>query len=488
MIPQQSNTSNVQFPLFSPQNPKPRKISKARINPDMHIKKRHNTRSNIQFSQSGPIDFLNKSNFPNTSRKINTNSKLLNLYNNENENFNVSSWTNFEFNKLFPTSFKPNLSNLCNKNSQIKTAVKSLLLPRKDRNIISIRIETNWENSDYISMNFISLYDKYSMNINPMNNENGKIHIASIPEPSSLNKLEYLLDTSYAKEDENIFNELFENKNFTIFLSIDKSIEVSSIRIFNSPIKKQSAVKDVSIYMNDKFYAKGQIPQNFGDNFNFDDHSIIHNQENQFLLPKITFYSDKYGILSIKPITELRFEIIETYNSTIFNTNNQNKSIDRSSLKKSTKNYVGVNGFDFIDILGNLILTNQDKNETENDINYIKEVKIRGICELINRGMLLKKNKKTTQENEMLLGIADNSQLPSFHFTFNKPTFLSKVLVWNYNGFGNHLNCGIKKIKLYADQKLMWIGKIPKGNGKFIENFHSIQLFDSINELTKISS
>lgn len=494
MIPQQTNGTTAQFPLFSPQNPKSRRISKVRINPDGHTSRRHNTQSKIQFSQSGPIEKLNTLYSPNTtqgalsSKKLNN--KLVDFQNNENENFNVSSWTNFEYNKLFPTSFRPNIpkSNLCptkKKLQNTKIAVKSFLLPRNDRNIISIQIESNWENSDYITMNFISVLDKNDCQINSNYIEQEQIYIASIPEPSSLAKLEYLLDTSYSKDEKKIFNELFENKKFTIFLSIHKSIEISSVRIFNLPIKNQSAVKDVSIYLNDKLYTKGQIPQNFGVNLNIAYPSISHqeivsttddsNQENSCLIPRMLAYSDKYGILPAKPITELRIEIIETYKSSTI--------INDSSINIHTNNYVGINGFDFIDISGNLILHIQEK--SDNDIHYVKEVNIRGFSDLINCGMLLRKNKRTTKKEDMFLGVADSKLPPSFNFIFNQPICLSEVLVWNYNGYDGNLNHGIKKLKLYADNILMWVGKIPKGNGKFMMNFHTIQLFHSFNNITK---
>ena len=91
--------------------------------------------------------------------------------------------------------------------------------------------------------------------------------------------------------------------------------------------------------------------------------------------------------------------------------------------------------------------------------------------------MLLKENKVTNNKNEMLLGLMDNIQYPSFNFHFNRPICVSKISIWNFNGFGDDLCYGIKKLKIYADNKLVWLGKIPCGNGKKEEILYSIKLY-----------
>ena len=160
------NTTRQQIPLLSPQNTKKERIKK---------KRNIITKTQIQYNQSGPIErlttpyYLKKSqetlSINSTMTKTQRLNKLEISQNNENENINVSSWTNFEYNKLFPTSYKysnyklnPNL----NKTQSKKAAVKLFSLPKNGRNIITIHIETNWGNTNDIRMHFIAIFDKYN--------------------------------------------------------------------------------------------------------------------------------------------------------------------------------------------------------------------------------------------------------------------------------------------------------------------------------------
>ena len=101
--------------------------------------------------------------------------------------------------------------------------------------------------------------------------------------------------------------------------------------------------------------------------------------------------------------------------------------------------------------------------------------------------MLLKEDKLTNNKDKMLLGLMDHTQYPSFNFTFNQPIYLSKILIWNFNSFSENLNCGIKKLKVYIDNKLFWFGKIFRGNGKDKDCiFHSIKLFQPNSNISEI--
>ena len=196
------------------------------------------------------------------------------------------------------------------------------------------------------------------------------------------------------------------------------------------------------------------------------------------------------------PIKELKIQVIETYNGVIVLEKNQNNSKNDIISKE---NYIGINGLDIFDLTGNPIYTsaliNESKEKNKDGNNYhqsftsdlvngcIKEVNIRGISELINCGMLLKKDKKTNKAEDMLLGIMDKTQYPTFIFTFTKPTCISKILIWNYNACGDNLQCGIRKLKVYTDNQLFWYGKISCCDGKVTDmtkHVKSIQLYDPI--------
>lgn len=501
MIPQHAkNThaknklaSNQPLSFLSHKDQKKSTVSIIRTTPNINSIKRYNTQSTVQFDQLGTFGYLTGFNSLSTNSDEKSKKKLYKrninksqFQINENDSANTSSWTNIGYNNLLTANFNSkinktnkNLKKPNNSENKIKAAVKASSLPRNGRNIISIQINSNWGNTFDITMHFIALYDIYNhqiSSINPINNilnsdnkDPNFIYIASTPEPSSLAKLEYLLETSYIKDDEKVFVEKFNDQKFTIYLSINQSIEIGSIRIFNPPNKSESAIKDVSIYVNAKLCIQSQIPQSFGANLklNYQIPSITKLEENnEHLIPNFITYQDKFGILPIKPVKQVKIEIIETYNS--------------NSSSTTRQNYIGVNGFDFYDILGNYIST-----EKSND-NYIENVNIRGISELINCGILLRQNKVTYKEDDMLFGVMDGIQNPTFTFIFKEPIYLSKIVVWNYNGHGNNLDCGIKKLKLFGDEKLIWYGKINRGNGKLrnmMKNTHSINFFDQVQDV-----
>lgn len=462
------------------------------------------------------------------------------IKNNENDNINSTSSINLLSNKINPVNVKPsfNSPNIILKkrvskaqiqNQNHKIAVKSSLLPKVDRNIISIRFESNWENTSEICLYFISLVDKSNHQIDPFesinkndeNDDSKNIYIASLPEISSLEKLEKLLNSSYLKDENSLFSEHLDDQKFTIFLSVHNSISIGGIRIFNPPTKNQSSVKDVSVYVNAEFCCKGEVPQNFGINLKLNVSSSIPSnqisleenqlnvsmddtfiQESDYLIPRVLVHRDKYGLLPTIPVKELKIKIVETYMGNINLEKLKNKS---SNSKKSNENYVGINGFDIFDLFGNPIYTcallNESKSKNKDGNNYyqtftsdlengcIKEVNIRGISELINCGMLLKKEKKTNKPEDMLLGEMDGTQYPTFIFKFTKPTCISKIIIWNYNGSGDNLQCGVRKLKMYTDDQLFWYGKIPccDGNVKDMINYtKSIQMYDPIPDIVQV--
>lgn len=480
-----NNATTFQLPFISPVNLKSHGISSVRSNKEYSDKIKSNKTQPI-IEKLNPLPFLNP--LPNNNTQKN---KL--FLSKNNENINSLSWTNLEYKKLTSNKF----TELDPKRQKICVAVKPSKFPIDDRNIIKIVIEDNWENTPKIMMYFIALFDKKNSQINSKSREKfldkkDTIYITSYPESSSLIKLENLFDSSYIEDcKNNFFCEFFGSQKFSLYLSFPQTIELGSILIFNTPTKSPSAVKDVSIYSNEELTIKGQIPQDFGLSLKFDffekenEKSTTGKSKKKYCsIPRTIAYKDNYGILPIKPIGQISIEIIETYNCKI--KINCCKENNITKIKNCTENYIGVNGFDFYDILDNYI-ENQSYISSDNGYQYIKEAKIRGISELIYSGMLLKKDKQTNNKEKMFLGLMDRSQYPSFNFSFNRPIYLSKISIWNFNGFGENLNCGIKKLKVYADNKLVWFGKIPKGSGDEKEStFFTIHLYQPNINITEI--
>lgn len=179
-------STNIHLPFFSPLSPKAhgtpndkKPISRCSI-------KKQNTQASIQFQQSfqalsptcnrkitqiGSPQIHKCPNSPTIKRELSYYKK------NENDNiinsavsFNLGSNNN---NNIFITNLKNTTSNCINtpniygkkkitrsQSQNQKIAVKASLLPKIDRNIISIRFESNWENTSEICLYFISLVDK----------------------------------------------------------------------------------------------------------------------------------------------------------------------------------------------------------------------------------------------------------------------------------------------------------------------------------------
>ncbi|OHS98301.1 hypothetical protein TRFO_35300 [Tritrichomonas foetus] len=301
-------------------------------------------------------------------------------------------------------------------------AIKYEFLPKADYRIIAVKFTSTWGNSSHIKLAFISLFDQQQKPIEVC-------FISSIPEVSSLTSLESILDTTYGKEDEQIFCEKF-NDSFTIFLAVDKNVEVKTIRIFNPRVKSESDAKDVKVFEGPILFGRGEVPQKFGVNLAMLPEIYKSPSKN---IKKFVGHQDQFGTIPFKKYETLKITILETYNS---------------------RNIVGLNGFSLFDENGELI-----------DRSNVEKVKFKGICNLKESGMLLKRNKYTSEVDDMFLGDVEKDKTPTFEIKFLQPIIVSKIEIWNFNACDVDLSFGIKRIKLHADDIFVTNCIVPIGNG-----------------------
>ena len=307
------------------------------------------------------------------------------------------------------------------KNQRIKKiATRYISMPRKDYKIISVRIDSTWGESSEIKILFLSLFD---YNRKPIEIKN----ISSIPDVSSL---ELLLNPDYYKEEGDVFCEKFY-KNFTIFLAVEKDAKIQGIRIFNSSTKSPSSVKNVSIYEGNTLLVKDEVPWQFGINLMFQPDLFQGFLTSQ--VPKVTIYKDSYGIFPIKMASQLKISVIQTYNR---------------------DNKIGLNGFDIFDLSGKQI---------PND--HIQKIILSGIINHNDIEKLMKRNKISNDFNDMFQGETENDKEISFTIKFHYPEAVSIFQIWNYNAAQGNLNYGISKLKIFVDNDLIQMVRVPRGHG-----------------------
>ncbi|OHT12529.1 hypothetical protein TRFO_17575 [Tritrichomonas foetus] len=350
---------------------------------------------------------------------------------------NVKTFSNLihpsETKPVFDVLSKRKSIALINVNSCAKKAVKYRNLNKLNKKIIIIKIESTWGNSSEITLSSLAIYDEQKKPI-PVTN------ISSIPDPSNLSSLDGILTETYHRQNHKSFCEKFE-KGFSIILSIENMYEPKVIRILNSFEKLNSAVKCVSIYEGTSLVSRGIIPQQFGTNL-----QLVKNEFESYkmmILPKVKAFTDQYGILPIKPVTQIDIQVLETYNNV---------------------NKLGINGIDLVDIHGQLVSCED-----------ISEIHVNGVENAVNRSLLLRPNKETNDFHDMFLSDVIQGQIPSITFILKKPMYISKVFIWNFNAERRSLRFGIKKVKIRENGKCIWCGKIPIGTGKVFNLEKTVQ-------------
>ncbi|XP_071964548.1 katanin-interacting protein-like [Antedon mediterranea] len=77
---------------------------------------------------------------------------------------------------------------------------------------------------------------------------------------------------------------------------------------------------------------------------------------------------------------------------------------------------------------------------------------------------------KTTKDRNMWSCTLTPRYIPRLKFTV-KSSAISKMKIWNFNKNLNSLSIGVKDIKVFFDNKLIWVGRIEKGCGNQVFDY-----------------
>lgn len=338
----------------------------------------------------------------------------------------------------------------------------SLSLNSADDQKITIQFTSNWGNPKCLLMSTVTVMDEKRKAI-PINT------ISSVPDLPKINLLEKFADHKLVKDENDVFTidyDLSMKEKFSLILSIDKSADPRYVRIWNPTLKDKellsASVKNVTIYLDHKKVAEGEIPQNFGVDIEFESEndklskiekcntSLLINELFPSLKPEEKI-SDAYGIYPFGKSKEITIEVLKTYKNT--------ERIDS----------IGINGVDFYNDKG-IKLSHMDF-----DLISVKNI---FTSTYANPKNIVRDSMNTCCMDYQFLGNYQPDNLkaqthhnssspksPMFIFTLNEPTAISMIRIWNFNSLEADLDNGIKKLIVRNNNRIIWTGKIRKGSG-----------------------
>lgn len=319
-----------------------------------------------------------------------------------------------------------------------------------DGQVVVVTVHSNWGSRDFLRVSSISILDEKFM---------------TVPVIKSTTSPDIGIDTKSLFEGhliKNEMNELFSipwNENHepvSIAIMVSKEVTISGVRVFNSEISLDSSVKDISISLDHANTLSGEIPKNFGIDFKFtkkmredavESSRLIDNYFNE---NREKAFEDKYGVYPLFSTKTLSFEILNTWND---------------------EDFIGINGFQIFDQYNKLI-----------QMDDIDDIIVHNCGKTNNPSLLFKDDLKTSRPERQFLTKRLNDLAPLIEVIFKKNTFLSKLVIWNYNSSREPVEYGIKNIKIRSDETVIWCGRILKSIGNEIsadKKLRTIWLTDS---------
>ncbi|VVC44665.1 Hypothetical protein CINCED_3A024605 [Cinara cedri] len=353
--------------------------------------------------------------------------------------------------------------------------------------ILKMDITSTWGDQHYIGLNGIEIFNK----------EGRLVNISKIwADPSDINVLpEY-------KSDPRVVNNLIDGINRTrddmhlwltpftpgahhfVYLEFDDVQIVAMIRIWNynkSRIHSYRGAKDLKMYLNSELIFQGEIARAsggivgctdaFGDTilYTLDDDILENIAQNDTSFSILLEANNTINSISVEPqqrpltadtgiirpltcaqpvITSISSDSSESNTKTQYQTTGsvlcqQSLTITVISTWNSLDNSVSVNTFNVVGLLGLEVL-----GET-GDVVQIDSIKCN--VDASDTDKLLKCN-ITDKDLEMWTCELPDEPL-TLTLNFLAPVHLSALVIWNYNGSIENLDCGVKFIKLKIDDR-----------------------------------
>jgi len=231
------------------------------------------------------------------------------------------------------------------------------------------------------------------------------------------------------------------NPGVSIVAIIPKEEDIQFIRIWNSTHEEESCTKSIEIKDSAGRVYSGDIPLGFGIDVTLMEEIETPNSQSILteLFPSLTNntnLTDNYGSVPILSTNCIKLEILSNYSkdpnvglNAIRLFDIENKPIEWSDIEK-------------------FALRNATGNDNEKNLFVDEEKAVRD-------------NKK-----RMFLLKTDWIELPSIEIYFKEPRKIAKIEIWNLNAMDFNLKHGIKRLKVFQNNKLAWVGNLKRGNGQ----------------------
>ena len=354
------------------------------------------------------------------------------------------------YSKLLPSSsstedITPSFGTLSESNLSILLRAEKL-----KAKIIKIILKSNWGNQDIISLGSISIFSESNKHI-PI------LFCSTLPFCEKSNNLSILFNQQLVKSNSNnVWYHPWNNNEVCLNILIPNNEKINFIRIWNNTNIGDSCTKEIDIKDSDGKTFLGEIPLGFGidayltypinNNSHFPNiNSIFSNLE---LNKKV---SDSYGFYPLIYTERIKFEFLSNF-------------IGNDTF--------GINAIHIYDSENKLIPSS-----------LIKEINLFNAHTKDNYQHLFEDEetvKRTSKTSQYIFKHEDN-QFPILEIIFKEKIQIIKILFWNLNSRNFNLKFGIKKLKLYNNDKFIWIGNLKPGNGrkrKILETITTIWFSD----------
>lgn len=326
-------------------------------------------------------------------------------------------------------------------NSTTSVLASSPSLSTFQGKVYTVKIMSNWGNGPRVQLSSMALLDDTRKPL-PI------ASISSIPSLKNPRELEKLVDRNLVKtNNEEVWAADFPPENFdsiSIILMVEPIYQPHFLRVWNSHFNTESSVREILVTEGTNEVYKGEVPQGFG----FDAplaqperHIGIAASNSSAILaelfphlapePGVVDLYGNYPRLRTKKIT---IEIVST---------------------RSSEEYVALNGIDLFDYNLNIVRWRD-----------VDDIIISNCSNFTDPARLFRVNKESVDANEMFMAETKWRASPTIEIKLSKPINLARVKIWNFNASTRSLKFGVNRIKIYANDRLIWNGVVQMGTGR----------------------
>lgn len=360
----------------------------------------------------------------------------------------------------------PTSNKLCHRRHSLETSscfdiassqlikAKSMIEKLNSRFVVKLAIMSNYGNPSEISMSEVDILDEDSHLIPVVKVLTNSSDFIECSDFQRLTNSELIKDNV---DDE--WNATWSKPGVSLSFVIDAPNPPSYIRIWNSKGDYEKNVKDVQVFLGDRFVNQATIPQKFGITISLvgsdKDDLISTSEDNMLKREKIEERVDRFGEIPAKPLSSMQIHVIDSY--------------------KNDSGYVSLNAIELFDFEGNKLECGDQ----------IKKITVLDADMISSSPHLFGNGNREIDLHNIWVARAKLGKHPIIDVEFEHPVLISLIRIWNCDS--DAYNFGAKKLRILSDKDTLWYGRIKISHNIMTEPDKcrtSIWLTDSL-QITK---